>query len=541
MKTKTILMEKIKESVASVLPVALIILLLSFTVTPLPNSILISFLFGTFTMIFGLGLFTLGVDKSMTPMGEHVGATITKSKKLWLVILVSLFVGTLVTASEPDLTVLAEAIPAIDTTTFIWSVSIGVGVFLVIAVLRIIFAVKLRYLLFISYGIIFLLAAFVSPDFLSVAFDAGGVTTGPLTVPFIMAMGVGISSIAADTSESGDSFGLMALCSAGPIIAILILGLVYSVDGGTYTPEVITEFANSREFGIQYLHEIPHKLMEVALGLFPVVIFFFVFQAIFNRLPLDKTLKLIVGVIYTYVGIVLFLTGVSIGFLPVGSYIGESLGASSYKWFLIPIGMLLGYFIVLAEPAVHVLEKQVEEVTAGSISPKMLRAGMSVGVSIAVGLAMLRALTGLSILWFVGIGYAIALGLSFIVPEVFTSIAFDSGGVASGAMTSTFLMPLAIGATYAVGGNIMTDAFGVIAMVALLPPITIQILGLIYQIKTKRAERIMEAPSEEGGDIIEMTPPTEEPISESKAPAENVCGSGQASAEYPDIIEFALP
>ena len=541
MKTKTILMEKIKESVASVLPVALIILLLSLTVTPLPNSIFISFLFGTFTMIFGLGLFTLGVDKSMTPMGEHVGATITKSKKLWLVIVVSLFVGTLVTASEPDLTVLAEAIPAIDTTTFIWAVSIGVGVFLVIAVLRIIFAINLRYLLFISYGIIFLLAAFVSPDFLSVAFDAGGVTTGPLTVPFIMAMGVGIASIASDTSESGDSFGLMALCSAGPIIAILVLGLVYSVDGGTYTPEIITEFANSREFGMQFLHEIPHKLMEVATGLFPVVIFFFVFQAIFNRLPLDKTLKLIVGVIYTYVGIVLFLTGVSIGFFPVGSYIGESLGSSSYKWLLIPIGMLLGYFIVLAEPAVHVLEKQVEEVTAGSISPKMLRAGMSVGVSIAVGLAMFRALTGLSILWFVGLGYAIALGLSFIVPEVFTSIAFDSGGVASGAMTSTFLMPLAVGATYAVGGNIMTDAFGLIAMVALLPPITIQILGLIYQIKTKRAERIMEAPIEEGGDIIEMTPPAAEPISESKTPAEKICGGGQASEDYSDIIEFTLP
>ena len=540
MNTKTILMEKIKESVASVLPVALIILLLSLTVTPLPNSIFISFLFGTFTMIFGLGLFTLGVDKSMTPMGEHVGATITKSKKLLLVIFVSLFVGTLVTASEPDLTVLAEAIPAIDTTAFIWAVSIGVGVFLVFAVLRIIFAVKLRYLLFASYGIIFLLAALVSPDFLSVAFDAGGVTTGPLTVPFIMAMGVGISSIAADTSKSGDSFGLMALCSAGPIIAILVLGLVYSVDSGTYTPDAITEFANSREFGIEFLHEIPHKLMEVATGLFPVVIFFFVFQAIFNRLSLDKTLKLIVGVIYTYVGIVLFLTGVSIGFFPVGSYIGESLGSSAYKWLLIPIGMLLGYFIVLAEPAVHVLEKQVEEVTAGTISKKMLSIGMSIGVSIAVGLAMFRALTGLSILWFVGIGYAIALGLSFIVPEVFTSIAFDSGGVASGAMTSTFLMPLAVGATYAVGGNIMTDAFGVIAMVALLPPITIQILGLIYQIKTKRAARIIE-PITEPTEIIELEQPSQVSVEDPKASAEGICGGGQAAREYPDIIEFTLP
>ncbi len=535
MKTKTILMEKIKESVASVLPVALIILLLSLTVTPLPNAIFISFLFGTFIMIFGMGLFTLGVDKSMTPMGEHVGATITKSKKLWLIIFVSFFVGTLITASEPDLSVLAAAIPAIDTTTFIMAVSVGVGVFLVFAVLRIVFAVKLRYLLFISYGIIFILAFLVSPDFLSVAFDAGGVTTGPLTVPFIMAMGVGIASIS--TKKNGDSFGLMALCSAGPIIAILVLGLVYNVDSGTYTPDEIVEFANSREFGLEFLSEIPHKLMEVAIGLFPVVIFFFVFQAIFNRLSFEKNLKLCVGVIYTYVGIVLFLTGVSIGFLPVGSYIGQSLGSTNMKWLLIPIGMLLGYFIVLAEPAIHVLEKQVEEVTAGSIPSKMLKTAMSIGVAIAVGLAMLRALTGMNILWFVGIGYALALGLSLIVPEVFTSIAFDSGGVASGAMTSTFLMPLAVGATYAVGGNIMTDAFGVIAMVALLPPITIQLLGLIYKIKTARIKHSATAPE---AAIIELTPvaPAEKEAAKGEMPPS--CGV-HTESEYPDIIEFILP
>ncbi len=529
-------MEKIKESVASILPVALIILVLSLTVTPLPNAVFISFLFGTFIMIFGMGLFTLGVDKSMMPMGEHVGATMTRSKKLWLIIFVSFFVGTLITASEPDLTVLAATVPAIDTTAFIWAVSIGVGVFLVFAVLRIVFAIKLRYLLFISYGILFILATFVSPDFLAVAFDAGGVTTGPLTVPFIMAMGVGISSIAADKDGKGDSFGLMALCSVGPIIAVLVLGLLYNADSGTYVPDELVNFANSREFGLEFISEIPHKLIEVAKGLFPVVIFFYVFQLIFNRVSLDRALRLAVGVIYTYVGIVLFLTGVSIGFLPVGSYIGESLGAQSYKWLLVPIGMLLGYFIVLAEPAVHVLEKQVEEVTAGAIPGKMLKIGMSIGVSIAVGLAMFRAMTGLNILWFVGIGYALALGLSLIVPEVFTSIAFDSGGVASGAMTSTFLMPLAIGATYATGGNIMTDAFGVIAMVALLPPITIQVLGLIYQIKTKRAASTVTA---EKTEIIELSAP--ETASPSVKASEKPVSTAHPVNEYPDIIEFTLP
>lgn len=539
MKTKTILMEKIKESVASVLPVSLIIILLSFTICPLPNAIFIAFIFSIFMMIFGMGVFTLGVDMSMMPMGEHVGATMTKSKKITVVALVSFFIGTLITASEPDLTVLADAVPAINSQVFIWTVALGVGIFLVLAVLRIVFAIKLRYMLFISYGLIFLLASFVSPSFLAISFDAGGVTTGPLTVPFIMAMGVGISSITAD--ESGDSFGLMALCSAGPIIAILVLGLVYNVDGGEYVKDELVDFANSQEFGVEFLSTLPHLMLEVAMGLFPVVIFFFIYQLIAGRVPRDQVPRLLVGVTYTYVGIVFFLTGANMGFLPVGQYMGEAIASSSFKWLLIPIGMLLGYFIVLAEPAVHVLEKQVEEVTAGSISKRMLSVAMSIAVAIAVGIAMLRALTGIPVLCFVSVGYALALFLSFAVPDIFTSIAFDSGGVASGAMTSTFLMPLAIGATYALGGNIMTDAFGVIAMVALLPPITVQILGLIYRIKLRLKDEAV-TPSEEPGEVIEMNPvyadivelpahlTVEMPIYKDPTPDE----------EYPDIIEFDI-
>ena len=537
MKTKTILMEKIKESLASVLPVSLIILVLSFTITPLPNHVFISFLSGTFLMIFGMGLFTLGVDKSMTPMGEHVGATMTKSRKIALVVFVSFFIGTLITVSEPDLTVLANRVSGIPSQVFIWTVGLGVGVFLVVAVLRIVFAIKLRYLLFASYGLIFLLAAFVPDNFLAVAFDAGGVTTGPLTVPFIMAMGVGISSITAD--ESNDSFGLMALCSAGPIIAILVLGLIFPVQG-EYTPPLLSEFITSREFGLHFLAELPHQLKEVATGLFPVVIFFFVYQLFAGRVSKEQVPKLLVGVLYTYVGIVLFLTGASIGFLPVADTIGNMLATSSLKWLLVPIGMLLGYFIVLAEPAVHVLEKQVEEVTSGAIPKKMLSVAMSIAVAIAVGLAIFRALTGISVLWFVGIGYVLALGLSFVVPEVFTSIAFDSGGVASGAMTSTFLMPLSVGVTYAIGGNVMTDGFGMIAMVAMLPPITVQILGLIFRIKTARkSEYVVDFDNS----VIDLDFPitvendpmmiaTEFPIFKEDEP--------KTSEEYPDIIEFPI-
>lgn len=547
MKTKTILIEKIKESVASVLPVSLIILLLSFTICPLPNAIFISFLFSVFCMIFGMGLFTLGVDKSMMPMGEHVGSTMTKSKKILVVSLVSFLIGTLITASEPDLTVLAGKVPAINAQVFIWTVALGVGIFLVLAVFRIVFAIKLRYMLFVSYGVLFLLAAFSNPAFLAISFDAGGVTTGPLTVPFIMAMGVGISSISS-ADESGDSFGLMALCSVGPIIAVLILGLIYG-DGGDVSeaPDALIEFVDSREFGVEFLHQLPHTFMEVALGLFPVVIFFFIYQLFAGRVPKEQVSRLLIGVLYTYIGIVLFLTGANIGFLPVGQYMGNYIASSSLKWLLIPIGMILGYFIVLAEPAVHVLEKQVEEATSGTISKKMLSFSMSIAVAIAVGLAMIRALTGISVLWFVCIGYAIALSLSFIVPDIFTSIAFDSGGVASGAMTSTFLMPLALGATYAVGGNIMTDAFGVIAMVAMLPPITVQILGLVYRIKLsldKQEEALIHAETEEF-EVIDLEPITTETqtpdfiFDETKEMP--VYAAPQTSEEYPDIIEFTLP
>lgn len=538
MKNKTILMEKLRESLSSVLPVSAIILVLSMTITPLPNSIFISFLFGTVLMIVGIGLFTLGVDKSMTPMGEYVGTTMTKSKKIWLICLISFLVGAMITVSEPDLQVLAGYVPSIDTYTFIISVAVGVGVFLVIAILRIILAVKVRYILIVSYAAIFVLAAFVDPDFWSVAFDAGGVTTGPLSVPFIMAMGVGISAISSDKDGSNDSFGLMALCSVGPVLSILVLGLMYDVGSTTYVPDELIDFATSREFGFELFSSFPHQMLEVAKGLFPIVIFFFLYQAIANPLGKDAILKLLVGVGYTYFGIVLFLTGVNIGFLPVGSYIGQSIGGTSYSWILIPLGMLIGYFIVAAEPAVHVLEKQVEEVTSGAIPRKMLSVAISIGVALAVGLAMVRVLTGISILWFVGIGYAAALLLSFFVPEIFTSIAFDSGGVASGTMSSAFLMPLAVGASVAVGGNVMKDAFGVIALVALLPPITIQILGLIYKIKVKRTEKAAAASAHDGViefDTIRHKIQKQVAAVRSRNPRH---GKQAAVPDYPDIIEF---
>ncbi len=500
---KTILVEKIKESLASVLPVTAIVLILLVTIAPIDAPILLSFLAGAVMLIFGMGLFTLGAEMAMMPMGEYVGSKITKSKKLWIIILVSFFVGTMITISEPDLTVLAGQIQSIPNMTLILSVALGVGAMLVVAMLRIIFKIKLKYLLLFFYAIVFILAFFVPDSFMAISFDSGGVTTGPMTVPFIMSLGVGVASIRADEDGASDSFGLVALCSVGPIIAVMLLGLINNVSDLQPQAYPIPELNNSREIFLSFFTQIPHYAKEVVIAVGPIVVFFLIFRLISGGRGSKGLGKILVGVLYTFVGLTLFLTGVNVGFMPLGNLLGGTIAASSFKWLLIPIGMIIGYFIVVAEPAVHVLTKQVESETSGAIPAKVLSMTLSIGVAISVGIAMLRVLTGLPILYILIPGYVIALVLSFIVPDVFTSIAFDSGGVASGPMTATFLLPLAVGASAAVGGSIVKDAFGVVAMVAMTPLIAIQILGLIYKIKQSGAHK-SESPAqnEEYGQIV---------------------------------------
>lgn len=502
----TILGPKISESLSSVLPVTGIVLLLLFTIVPVPAQMLMAFIIGAIMLILGMGLFTLGAETAMTPMGQYVGSRITKTRKLPIIILVALFVGTMITVSEPDLQVLATQISSIPSTTLIWSVAIGVGLLLVVAMLRIIFKISLKYLLLVLYVGVFVLAAFVPDNFLAVAFDSGGVTTGPMTVPFIMALGVGVASIRSDDGAGGDSFGLVALCSIGPIAAVMLLGIFNDVDAAAVTDYTV-EFGNSsREIIALFLRELPHYAKEVAVAVGPIVIFFLVFRALSGGLGTKGLGKILVGVIYTYIGLILFLTGVNVGFMPVGNYLGRELALADYRWIIVPLGMIMGYFIVSAEPAVHVLNKQVEDVTSGAIPGKVLSLTLSLGVAASIGIAMLRVLTGLSLLWIIIPGYAIALVLSFIVPDIFTSIAFDSGGVASGPMTATFLVPFAVGACTAVGGNVVTDAFGLVALVALTPIIAIQILGLIYKLKQQRShgEAVSDTHTEEAADVIEL-------------------------------------
>lgn len=483
------LRDKLKEALVAVIPIMAIVLVLCFTIAPISPSILLCFLLGAVLVILGMMFFTLGAELSMTPMGEKVGTCMTRSKKLGVVIALSFLLGFIITISEPDLQVLAQQVPSIPNMTLILAVACGVGLFLVLALLRMLFGIPLPPMLVFFYAAVFLLAVFVPDNFLSVAFDSGGVTTGPMTVPFIMALGVGVAAIRNDRHAADDSFGLVALCSIGPILSVLILGMIYNPKESSYVPPVIPEVQNSVELWELFQVGFPTYIAEIAVSLFPIVLFFAIFQIAILKLPKRQLMKIIIGLIYTYIGLVLFMTGVNVGFMPAGNYLGRILASSSSPWILVPVAMVMGFFIVKAEPAVYVLNKQVEEITDGAISAGAMGTGLSLGVALSLGIAMIRVLTGISIMWFLIPGYALALGISFFVPKIYTAIAFDSGGVASGPMTAAFLLPLAQGACMAVGGNIVTDAFGVVAMVAMTPLITIQLLGIIAQYGGKRRRK----------------------------------------------------
>ena len=485
---KTIINAKLKESFLSVFPVALIVLILCVTFIPVENGKLLSFILGAVLTIVGIGLFTLGADTAMTPIGEYVGKTVVSSRKLWIIFPAFFLVGIFITISEPDLAVLATQLSGgIDKWLLLITVGVGVGVFLVISILRIVLKIKFSYILIFMYLLVFALAFFVPKELVPLAFDSGGVTTGPMSVPFIIAIGTGVAFLRTDKGAKEDGFGLTALCSIGPILSVMILGIILKPHLVIAETEILTP-DNSRDLVVNYLSKFPKYFMEVGLALLPIVCFFFITRIFGGKIGKNGIIKILVGVLYTYVGLVLFLTGVNCGFYPIGMFIGSAF-ASKYGALIIPVGMIIGYFVVAAEPAVHVLTTQVYEITSGMIPKKALRGSLMIGTSISVGLAMFRILFGFDILYVLIPGYIVSLALTFFVPEIFTAIAFDSGGVASGAMTSGFLLPLALGVCSAVGGDPARDGFGLVAFVAMTPLITIQVLGLLYKIKLSRIKK----------------------------------------------------
>ena len=479
----------IKESLSSVLPIAIIVLILSVTCVSLDAGVLVLFLFGTIMLILGMSFFTVGSGISMEPLGDGIGKSLNKNRKIIIPLIICFVLGFLITVSEPDLQVLAEQVPTIPNSLLINFVGIGVGIFLSITLIRNKKGIPLRTLLVIFYILIIALAFFAPNEFIPTAFDSGGVTTGPITVPFIMALGAGLAASKKGKHTGEHSFGLVALCSIGPILSVLLLSIFYNPRPTTTVYE-ITEILTTKQAFRQFAHALPVYAKEVALAFVPIVVLFVVFQLVTRRYHIHNIAKMSVGFIYTYLGLVLFLTGANVGFMPAGRLIGAEIAGSDFKFLLIPIGMCMGYFVVSAEPAVHSLKRQVNEITNGAISQRSVALALSIGVAVSVGISMLRVLTGISIMPFLIVGYAVSLIISYFVPNIYTGIAFDSGGVASGPMTSTFMLPFAMGACEAIGGNVMTDAFGIVAMIAMAPLITIQVLGLLE--RSKHARRIRQ-------------------------------------------------
>jgi len=485
------LREKLRESLVSVVPVSLMVFLLA--ITPWVNISrheLLVFGGAALLLILGIGLFNLGADMAMTPMGQYIGEGLTKSRKLGILLGVSFLMGLLITVAEPDLSVLAGQVSAVmNGTLLIFTVGVGVGLFLLIAVLKIVFHSDLTSILMFCYMVLFSIAALLfdsgKGSFLPLSFDSGGVTTGPITVPFIMALGVGIALTVGGRNASENSFGLIALCSVGPIAAVLLLSLTAQGDLSFTVPDYSMDTVLEEGFWGLF----GEMSLDVGKSLVLVVLFFFVLQLTVLKLPRSKIIQILFGILYTFLGLVLFLSAVSMGFMPVGFKIGMELAAYN-PVILIVFAFVLGMVVVLAEPAVHVLNNQVAEITGGEVSKRQMMIALSVGVGISIGLSVIRVRYGFSLLYYLIPGYLLSLGLSFFVPKLYTAIAFDSGGVASGPLTSSFILPLVIGACCTLQGEpaVLDFAFGVVAMVAMTPLITIQTLGFQSVLKVRSRE-----------------------------------------------------
>lgn len=478
---KKLLNYKITHTLLSILPIALIVIILGTTIVPVSGYKMTIFIISTIFLIIGMELFSRGADSAVLPMGEKIGNHLSKSRKLIYFIICSLLFGFIITLAEPDLLILAEQVININKWLFIFVVAVGFSIFMMIAVMRIIFQVKITTILFISYSIIIILMFFVPTNMLPIALDSGAVVSGPISVPFILALGTGISAVRASKNSKDDSFGLIALINIGPILMIMILS--FFIDPNVVYTEISHKLTGNlfSDFGWPILE----NLYKIAITLTPITIIFFIFNFTTLKLPSKKINKIIIGIVYTFIGLTLFLTGVSVGYLEMAGIIGSTI-TIQYNWLIIPLSVLIGLVIIFAEPAVHVLNKKIEEITGGIITKRVMMIAMAIGVSISLLLAVFRAIYEINIFFIVLPFYILILSLLFFIPKIFVPIAFDSGSVASGSMSACFLLPFVIGISQALGNNIMASAFGTIALVSTTPILIIQILGLIYKIIRNR-------------------------------------------------------
>lgn len=485
------ILNKFKETAVSVLPVMAIVLLLGLTIVPIEKMMLVRFVIGGILLIIGLTIFLLGVDLGIQPMGERCGAELTKKRSLPLLLIVAFIIGFIVTAAEPDIQVFGDQVRGVfsfvNKSAITFVIAAGVGLFIMIGLLRTVLNLSIKWTFFISYAILFGIAMFAPDSFMGIAFDSGGATTGPMTVPFIMALGLGVSSV---RDDNDNSFGLTGVCSVGPVMAVIIYAIALKI-GGAFenSAQVLETTAESAESVISIGTTFVHVLKESLISIAPLFGLFIIFQIFLLKMTKRQVVRIIIGFVYAYVGLTIFLVGVNSGFMQAGAALGQTLGSLAITkgggWYvlLIGTGFVLGAIIVCAEPAVWVLSEQVETVSGGTIKRKVLLVFLSVGTAIAIGIAMCRAVIGFNLKWVLIPGYIIAMVLMIFSPSLFSGIAFDSGGVASGPLTSSFVLSFTLGA--ASGGNGGSDSFGVIALVAMMPLLAIQIMGIIFKLKQK--------------------------------------------------------
>lgn len=491
-------MLKLKESFMAVFPITLVIFALVLFFVPTETNEIAKLAVSAVLLLLGMALFTMGADGAMEELGKNVGATLSKSKKLWFMILCSFVIGFMITFAEPDLMVLANQVADYSSLSNVWlfisTVSLGVGIFLMFAILKLVFKWRLSVILAIAYGLIIVLSFFVPQQFMPIAFDSGSVTTGPISVPFLMSFGLGLSAVRSGKNED-DSFGLIALSSAGPILAVMVLSLFLEPSAGVVVPEVATSMGVFEEIG----HALLSYLGDVALILLPIIVLFVIFQIFAFKFPKQKVLKMCMGFAYTFIGITMFLAGVECGYLPMGTAIGQFLGGLDFNWIAIPIGFGLGACAILAEPALQVLKKQVEEITGGVIKQKVIVIVVCIGVACSVACAVMQSMYNFSLLYIIIPVYLISIGLAFFNTNLFTAVAFDSGGVATGAMAVSFTLPMVIGLS-AEGAS----GFGTIALIAAFPILSMQILGFIYKLVLIRSEKAKVIAKAKRFEIIEF-------------------------------------
>ena len=486
---------KFKETAFSVLPVMALVLVLGLFVAPLEKAMLLRFCRGGLLLIAGLTVFLLGVDLGIQPMGERCGAALTRRRSLGLLLAAAFAIGFVVTAAEPDIQVFGNQVrdvfPSVGKDGLVFAIAGGVGLFMTVGIARTVLGLSIKWTLFLSYTALFLAALFAPPAFVAIAFDSGGATTGPMTVPFIMALGLGVSAVRADDDNS---FGLTGIASVGPVLAVLVYALASPVSQAAGA--AAAETAEALPAG----HVLREAFVESLTSIVPLFALLVAFQFLLLKMTRRQFARIAIGFAYALVGLTVFLFGVNSGFMQAGRALGEALGANAFgqggAWHavLLATGVAFGAVIVCAEPAVWVLSEQVEQVTGGTISRRALLVFLAAGTALAIGLATLRAVFGFPIAWILVPGYVLAMALMYFAPPLFAGIAFDSGGVASGPLTSTFVLSFTLGA--ASGGAGGADSFGVIALVAMMPLIAIQLMGIVYDRRKRRGRAV---PAEAGG------------------------------------------